>query len=239
VKETLIANIRERLGNLYEPESYFRIVSQQFENLGFFKGNTIAGALTCRDELCYTLTESIKQYWGNPFILSGLAGIPVCGKSALKAMISHAPTNGDVERYVFFVFSHIGYDGGKEEGACIRPGRKEMSSACGALIQFLEMLKSGNFDLIPDPLDWELSYLKLRLLRELPFGRLPTLWELTQIVVSVSVNDLLRQLSEIVDREKVHYAIASAIHIHTSQGDFILPKDHFAHIEGRRVTLKI
>lgn len=230
--------LKEVSKELIKPETFFGIVSFRLQSLGFTKGKTIAGAVTCRDELCFPLIEIIKDHWDNPFILSGLAGIPLSGRTALRAMISHAPNMDSTERYIFFVFSHIGLDDGME-GACKRPGRGEIGSACGALLVILKELEEGRLNLLLDPLDWEQSLLKLKLLREIPFGHRPSLWELTQIALSVAVRDLLTILSELINPSKVSYAVISGIHIHMNDGNFIYPGKCFAVVQGEQFDLDI
>lgn len=228
----------EKFGILHYARDYFETVRVLLGELGFTRENTIAGVVACRDELCFSLLEVIKEHWGNPFVLSGLAGFHVAGRTALKAMIAHAPTEEPVERYLFFVFSHMGFDG-EREGLCKRQGRREISSACGALLTILEELKAGRLDLTPDPKDWELSILKFRLLKEIPYGYLPDLWGLTKMTVAIGVRELEAQLADLVDASRANYAIVSGIQLHTPEGDFISPSESFAFIEGKRVEIPV
>lgn len=65
---------------------------------------------------------------------------------------------------VFFAFPHIAFSEEGEVGELRRPGRTELSHACGALIAIQKLAPAGTPSNTVDPLNIEFSQLKKRLL---------------------------------------------------------------------------
>jgi hypothetical protein len=174
--------------------------------LGFTGSSAIACVSVCRDELTQTLVRKVSEVWGEPFTFSGLAGMLFLGKTGFGAAYAHAPQEDGKERYVHFVLPHIGVGGNGTIGVCSRPGRDEPSGACGALMAFRNELQSGQVELRLDPYDIEQSLLKQRLLRDIKYGDVPDLVQLTKVTHAALVADLEEMISLTVDSEKSDYA---------------------------------
>lgn len=72
-----------------------------------------------------------------------------------------------------------------------------------------------------DYIDIEQNLLKMRLLREIPYGHVPDLLELTKITQKVVQKDIEYALNIIVDRSKSDYAMLSGIQIHGPEKNYI------------------
>ena len=182
---------------------------------GFNEANTIALVAQCRDEIAKPFVTAIDHNWNGSFNISSLAGTVICGKVGFTAAIHHAPQDEKgIERYVVFVGPHIAIDADGNVGNVVRRGRKAVSSACGALIAFCGELTSGTVDVEDKPLDVEYCALKRRLLRNLPYGKPPTLTELTRACQVASVEDVRAILDQIVTKGACEYAVVSGTLVH-------------------------
>lgn len=63
--------------------------------------------------------------------MSGLGGLPFCGKTGWGAFTSHVPTNGNI---VILFAPHIGISKSGTIGMITRMGHECESTACGAAI---------------------------------------------------------------------------------------------------------
>jgi hypothetical protein len=95
--------------------------------------NTLVAAAVCRDELSRPLVQRLEQQWGPVFDLSGLAGIPSGGATALSAALSHVPEVDQRSHLVLVGLSHVGVDGDGTIGRVRRRGRDEAAPTCGSL----------------------------------------------------------------------------------------------------------
>ena len=181
---------------------------------GFQSSNTMACASVCRDELTRPFINNIHEIWGGLFNFSSLAGMLYLGVTGFKAAHHHAPNTDGTERYVYFAFPHIAIDENGIPGNCRRPGRQEMSHACGALLNVLQDLSQGSVGLELNQDDLEQSLLKQRLFRKLRYGEIPDLVTLTKIAHTVILQDLERMIQLTVDSSSVPYAVFSGIQIH-------------------------
>ncbi len=200
------------------------------------------------------------------------------GKTGLSAAMHHAPIVGDKERYVYYAFPHVAIDADGKIGVCKRRGRKEKSSACGALNVFLKELSNPpsytNNPPIPNdksPLppftkgglggilekggkgkgglkrsaykidndDIEMSLIRMRLLKEIPYGHVPDLLELTKITQKVIQADLENALGKIVDTKKSDYALITGIQIHGPNDNYISLSECYAVVNGKRQKIKL
>jgi hypothetical protein len=80
--------------------------------------------------------------------------------------------------------------------------------------------------------DVEQSLLKMRLLREITYGHVPDLLELTRMTHKVIHADLENALNNIVDIERCDYALMTGIQIHGPDGNYVWPASSYAVING-------
>jgi len=208
------------------------------KKFGFTDDNTIASVCVCRDEISQTIRSIIKHTWGEAFNFSSLAGMFTAGKTGVKAAMHHAPRVDGKERYVFYVVPHIAINENGKTGFCQRKGIKE-SSACGALCLFLQELNEGKLHISIDEEDIEESLIKRRLLKEIPYGYIPDLLELTKITRKVIQTDLEHVLEKVVDTTKSDYAILTGIQIHAPDGNYIWPADSYVVVNGEKQEIKL
>lgn len=208
------------------------------KKFGFTDENSIASVCICRDEISQTLRSIIKHTWGEAFNFSSLGGMFFAGKTGLMAAMHHAPDVDNMERYVFYALPHIAIDSEGRMGFCMRKGIKE-SSACGALCSFLNELNDRKLNIFIDDNDAEQSLLKRRLLREIPYGHIPDLFELTQIAQIAIRSDLEQALKTVVDTNKSDYALITGIQIHGPDCNYIWPATCYAVVNGERQEIKL
>jgi hypothetical protein len=161
------------------------------------------------------------------------------GKTGIKAAIHHAPQIEGRERYIFYVIPHIAINEDGKSGFCKRRGIKDESSACGALCLFLSELHQGKLIIRLDEEDIEESLLKRRLLREIPYGHLPDLIELTKMTRKVVQEDLEHIIEKVVDTSKSDYAVLTGIQIHAPDANYIWPADSYVVMDGKKLALRI
>lgn len=204
-------------------------------DLGFEANNTIACVGVCRDEITRPLVDHVHRVWGEAFNFSSLAGMLLLGKTGFGAALHHAPTTAGLKRYVFYAMPHIGISADGELGLCMRPGQHELSGACGALLAFRKELEGRYVHLELDPDDLEQSLLKQRLFRRIPYGHVPDLPNLTQIMHETILEDLERGISLTVDPTHCAYAVMTGIQIHgPDDQDWIWPSTSYALVFGVR-----
>ncbi|MFH1702572.1 MAG: hypothetical protein ABIB41_03935 [Nitrospirota bacterium] len=87
--------------------------------------------------------------------------------------------------------------------------------------------------------DIEMSLIRMRLLKELPYGHIPDLLELTKITRKAIQTDLENALSKIVNTKKSDYALITGIQINAPDGNYIWPAECYAFVNGikKDVTL--
>jgi hypothetical protein len=166
---------------------------------GFTPENTIACVALCRDEITQPLLEKVRATWGEAFNFSSLAGMLFLGRTGFTAAAHHAPNAEGKERYVYLAFPHIAIHTDGQVGYCRRGGRKELSTACGALFAFQKELASGRLSLGLAFDDIEQSLIKMRLIQEIPYGQVPDLLALTRAALKVIQDDLQSLIGLTVD----------------------------------------
>jgi hypothetical protein len=227
-------------GTLREPDFVERSSRLLMEERGFRTDNTLACVGVCRDELSATLPHAVQSVWGHSFDFSALAGLLFAGRTGFGAARSHAPIEDGRERYVFFMAAHIGIGAGGELGACDRLGRPGRSHACGALCAFLKELESGQLKLTLDPVDIEQSLLKGRLLRELPFGEMPSLIDLTRAAYRAIVSDLEALIGQTLDPTEDDWAVLTGIQIHGAGNEpWFWPGSCYSMVQDRRQEIPV
>ena len=203
---------------------------------GFVPGSALAMIGVCRDELTFPLVDRLQTMWGPAFDLSSLAGMLFLGRTGIAAARHHAPSADGRQRFVAFVFSHIGIDDGGVVGQCRRPGQSEASPACGALESFRRELAEGRLDVDLDPGDLEQSLLKQRLLRAITYGDVPDLVSLTRLARDVIYDDLVQLVSQLEHGADTDVAVISGVQVHGPGGSgFVAPGRAFVHVGRDRV----
>lgn len=181
----------------------------------FNRNSTIALVSQCRDELTKPFIDCVEKHWGLPFCLSSLAGAVLCGKTALRAGIHHAPTNEDgIDRFLFLAGPHIAISGKGVVGEVMREGRSTPSSACGSLSAVLSELRERNVKCLPDGHDKEQERIKEMLVDSLRWGEVPSLSQLTKKAregIEQSLKDIVAMT---VDPINSHYAVITGVLIH-------------------------
>jgi len=231
--------MNENFDRVIKEVDYVRKTYNALKDFGFNDDNSIASVCVCRDEISQTIRSIVKHVWGEAFDFSSLAAMFTAGKTGLKAAMHHAPQVDGKERYVFYVIPHIAINEDGKSGFCKRRGIKEESSACGALCLFLSELHEGKLLIKLDEEDIEESLIKRRLLKEIPYGHLPDLIELTKITRKVIQEDLENVIGKVVDTGKSDYAVFTGIQIHAPDANYIWPADSYAVINGKKEELKV
>jgi hypothetical protein len=208
--------------------------------LGFNDENTIAATCICRDEIAQSLRSIIKHLWGGEaFNLSSLGALFFAGKTGIAAAMHHSPVVGGKERYVFYALPHIAINAEGRLGVCMRTGRAGESAACGALHSFQKEMAGGRVNLQMDNEDVEQSLVRMRLLREMPYGTVPDLLELTRYAQAAIQADIENTLTKVVDPAKSDYAVITGMQIHGPDANFVQPGSCYAVVDGRRRELEL
>jgi hypothetical protein len=146
----------DRFAGPIDEADYVAAVTDTLHREGFTAGNTLVAASVCRDELARSLVRRLEDEWGPVFDLSGLAGLPSGGVSALAAAVGHRPRVGDRSRFVLVGMSHVGVDDDGTIGRVRRPGMDRATSNCGSLAGVAAALERSMIrDLADDDLDHE------------------------------------------------------------------------------------
>lgn len=232
--------LRALFDPVYKEVDFVKRTHAALQAHGFSDVNTIAATCICRDEISQTLRSVVKHIWGgDAFNLSSLAGMFFAGKTGLLAAMHHAPVVENRERYVFYALPHIAVGSEGQVGMCKRAGREGDSTACGALSAFQKEMAGGKLSISLDSEDVEQSLVKQRLLREITYGHVPDLLELTQITHKAIHADLENVIGKIVDSGKSDYALLTGIQIHGPEGNYVWPGACFAVVRGKRQDLAV
>lgn len=224
---------------LYTEIDFVKKTYAALKELGFNDDNSIAATCICRDEISQSLRSVIKHMWGEAFNLSSLAGMFFAGKTGLAAAMHHAPIEGGKERYVFYALPHIAIDSEGHLGTCRRTGREGKSVACGALDAFQKEMSGGRVNLTMDNEDVEQSLIRMRLLREIQYGHVPDLLELTRITQTVIQADLENTIKKVVHIEKSNYAVITGIQIHSAESNYVSPASCYAVVDGEKQEINL
>ncbi len=224
---------------VYTEPDFVTRTHDELTKYGFSADNTIACVGVCRDEITQPLIRLIRDKWGEAFNLSSLAGMFFAGKTGLSAAMHHAPNVDGKERYIYYALPHIAIDEEVQVGCCKRTGRDGKSIACGALNAFQKEIAGGRIDTTMDNEDVEQSLLKMRLLKEIPYGQAPGLLELTKITQMVIQTDLESTLKRLVDTDKSNYAVITGIQIHGPDGNYVWPASCYAVVTGEKKKIEL
>ncbi len=224
---------------VYTEIHFIKITYVALKILGFNNDNTIAAKCICRDEISQSIRSVIKHMWGEAFNFSSLAGMFFAGKTGLAAAMHHAPIVDGKERYAFYAMPHIAINEEGRIGVCKREGRAGESTACGALNAFQKEMASGRVNLTMDNEDVEQSLIRMRLLREIPYGHVPDLLELTKTTLKAIQADLETTISKVVDTSKSNYALITGIQINGPDSNYVWPASCYAVVNGEKIGLKV
>jgi len=233
------AVLQSYFDKVYTEIDFIKKTYAVFKEHGFDADNTIAAACICRDEISQYLSSVIKHMWGEAFNLSSLAAMFTAGKTGLKAALHHSPVIDGKERYVFYAVPHIAIGADGQLGVCRRKGREEESVACGALSAFQQEMVKGKIDVFFHREDVEQSLLKTRLLKEIPYGHVPDLLELTKIAQIAIQTDIENVLEMVIQKDICDYGLVSGIQIHGPEANYVWPAACYAVVNGEKITLNI
>ena len=199
--------------------------------------DTLVAATVCRDELSRSLVRRLEDTWGPVFDLSGLAGIPSGGATALGAALAHRPEADGRSRIVLVGMSHVGVDGGGTIGRVRRRGMTWAAPTCGSLSGVADALASGTVRRAgSDDLDEEQIRVERRIQargRELPayLGDLAGLAGLALACIEDDLEALTRRLAPGGDHRAaarplagIDGALFTGVHIHRfPESDLVWP----------------
>jgi hypothetical protein len=204
-------------------DAYVKRTHEVLLPYGLVSDKTLAMVGVCRDELTGALSEPVRAAWGPPFVMGSMAGMLLLGAAGLRAALAHAPGADGRQRFVVYAMPHVGIDADGTIGSVNRPGQDRKTTACGALMAFRAELTEGKVRVDLDPYDLEMSLMRQRLLRAIPYGDVPGVVELTTVARDVILEDLLRTTATLPGWEDTDVAIFSGIQIHSPAGDFVAP----------------
>ena len=204
-------------------DDYVKRTFEAVRPFGLVHDNTLAMVGVCRDELTDAVSEPVRNAWGPPFRMSGMAGMLFLGMAGMRAAHFHAPGQDGRQRFVVYLMPHIGIDEAGRVGYVRRPGQDVTTTACGALMQFQGELADGRVVTDLDPFDLEMSLLRQRLLRAIPYGQVPDIVALTTTARDAIVDDLVRTAARMHSWRNADVAVFSGIQIHTPDGDYVQP----------------
>jgi hypothetical protein len=205
---------------------------------GFSRETSLPLVSVCRDELMFPFVDAITAHWGHCFDLSSLAGLPLLGRTGVRAALGHTPDEDGRHRLVVFAFPHIGVDG--FVGSVHRPGVPGETTACGAISVARTALERGVSGVVLDPHDIEESLLVARLREVLGDGTVPGLVELTELVRQAAVEELVLLLSDLgTPQAPVDVALVSGVVLHGPETDSIALASASVDVGGRTTRLDL
>ena len=215
-----LAGAAELFPGILPVDEYVARTATAARAAGFPAGETLPLVATCRDELMVGFTEQVDRAWGPHFAVGSLGGLVLAGASGIAAAVGHAP-NREQRRFILYCMTHIGIDGDGTPGIARRPGQQSGSPACGALVEFLQELKSGELRLEYDRLDPEMSLLRTRLAPIVLREGVPDLPRLTAIARDVALADIT-EIGGMTGSGRGYVAVFTGIVVHGPHGqDFV------------------
>jgi hypothetical protein len=205
---------------------------------GFTRESSLPLVSVCRDELMFPFVDAITAHWGHCFDVSSLAGLPLLGRTGVRAALGHTPDEDGRHRLVVFAFPHIGVDG--FVGSVHRPGVPGETTACGAIDVARTALGRGVSGVVLDPHDVEESLLVARLREVLGDAPVPGLVEVTELVRRAAVDELRLLLSELGTPEvPVDVALVSGVVLHGPETDSVSVCSAGVDVAGRTTALSL
>ncbi len=204
-------------------EDYVKRTHDAVLPYGLASENTLAMVGVCRDELTWALGEPVRAAWGPAFVMGSMAGMLLFGATGLRAAMAHAPGSDGRQRFVVYAMPHVGIDTDGVIGSVNRPGQGRKTPACGALMAFRAEMTSRKVKGDLDPYDLEMSLMRQRLLRAIPYGNIPGVVEFTRIAAEVILEDLMDTASQMPEWAAADVAVFTGIQIHSPAGDYVAP----------------
>lgn len=224
---------------------YLGEANQVLNKLGFTKENTLPALSICRDEILTDFKSAVTISWGNPFILGGLAGVLISGKTGLAAFSHHAQNIDDDTRFFFVIAPHIGIGENGKLCSTKRKNRKGHSSACGSLVNVLVKFQAqnGNFEPAFRKDDIGQSFVETCLApfqKEILSAKDPEI-AMVEKAFEVTLRDLETYVKEIPDFVNSHVAVLGGIIINASFGfqDFFVPRTFYVSKNGVKQEYKL
>jgi len=187
---------------------------------GFNKKNTVPLVSVCRDELTKPFVTEMDKQWGNTFDISSLAGLVFCGKTGMKAGMSHAPIENGLARYLFLAGPHIAISADGKTGIVQREGQSTPGHACGAIYTMEQDIAKGTLSLLDDHMDAEYSLMKQHMIGHLRFGQSMDLVSLTywaRICAEETCGNTVVEVLRVINKPCC-YAFCTYIMIHGPDG---------------------
>ena len=229
-------SIQQFFPNPTKEEVFIAQTASTLANIGFTRDNTLPVLAVCRDEICADFIHTAEKHWGNSFTLGGLGGLPFGGKTEMWAASLHAPDIYDRKRFVIYAMAHIAFGPQGEIGGCMRPGMKNISGACGALIVYTKQLAEDDMDMTYYSDDAEFALLKHRMSKVVPEGA-PDLLTVTASALTVIKQDILSLTSTVLDTKDTDYAVFTGTQIHLPDGNYVQPSDSWVVKNGQRQNI--
>jgi hypothetical protein len=235
-----------------EESEYAKWSYDKLSRLGFDTLNTIPIVGLCRDELTGTFLNAISNVWSYhghgydtvAFITHSLAGMVVMGKTGIGAAQGHSPQDKDGKKhYVYYAFTHIGFNHTGHPGSVKRFGIEKESEACGALFALHAELESGNVN-IAVANDDEENNLKKRLKDYPGVGHNTSISSLTKAAHSAIYEDLENLIKLTPDcrnpTSKCDYAVFTGVQLNGGvEGNSIWPGHAYAVVNGIQTNFTI
>lgn len=177
---TVTDELRRRFPTTMDEARYVAVAGDALRRAGFTADNTLMAVSVCRDELARSLVSRLEGEWGSVFDLSGLAGLPSGGATAVSAALGHLPTSEGRSNFVLFGLSHVGLDSDGTVGRVLRPGTDHCGPTCGSLAAASEALAEGAARSRRDDYDhdYEQTRVEQRMAARLGEGPVPDLAEM-------------------------------------------------------------
>ena len=232
-------------GKVLNIDDFKLVIIDDLNNHNFKKQNSRLVFCVCPDEINRlqerdTIENVFKQSFNGEFHLGNLAAYPIGGISGMIAASHHVPNQGNL---IFFVSPHIGLTLNEKVayGNILRPGQKDFTSACGAMMAFLHQLKEH--ENIED-LKERMIYYSEDPTRSIMYNEFITNYfkELSDILKEKDTNQqiilllklnyeiVMKKLKEMIiklsEQYKGNYSIIGGLTVNTVKKDYFILKEH-------------
>lgn len=158
-----------------------------------------ATSLCCDD---INVSTDFRRVLTRPFSMGGLGGLPFSGFTGMVAFAHHVPDGGDA--FIFYG-PHIGMTDDGQLGKMRRPGQKQLTNSCGALMLALQRLQQA--DEVYVPINSELDYQQTLLERTvMPYKqRILTSANPAKEITDVAYEEIHKKLSILIRMSKKEF----------------------------------
>ncbi len=219
--------------------------TKQLNELNFNRRNTLTGISICQDEILTDFRTMTELIWGNIFMLGGLGGLLISGRTGLTAFNHHDPDTFSTKRFLFIIGTHIAIDSEGRLGSIKRVNQRGMSNACGSLLGCLSKFKrfNGNYKPMFDRQDIAQYFVESSLVNyqlEIIRSSHPEI-AITEKALEITLKDLEEILSKHNDFRGCDIAVLSGIFIHAPNDyhDFIDVRTCYTTRNGIKKDLKL